>query len=209
MVALEFQFNRAVRIKYSIAQDTALTPVARLNAMAAASFEPPIYTVDEMSSWQAFTNASRSLPAFRPPIRYAGRALHDLFEPQFRAAAAERRVTAVFSDVDAAAAGAGAGEADSSSFGAAEGATDAEGGQPFHAGDRAHAAPVVRLGTGGAFSRRKQDGCRGRPTYVELGFLHRDRLRVGAGNPAVVHGQGQFVPWTRGGASDVTRRGPH
>ena len=92
VVALEFQFNRAVRIKYAIAQDTALTPVARLNAMAAASFEPPIYTVDEMSSWQAFTNASRSLPAFRPPIRYAGRALHDLFEPQFRAAAAERRL---------------------------------------------------------------------------------------------------------------------
>ncbi len=94
--------DRSVEIKQAIADDTSRTAEERLVALATSTFTQPIYNLDDMAAWQAFTNASRSRPRFAKAIEANGRALREIFTPLFAQAAADRGVTV---DADGAAFG--------------------------------------------------------------------------------------------------------
>lgn len=90
VVALESHLERSVAVTRAVAEQAYPDARETLQAMARASFEPPVFSVQEMAAWQAFTNASRSIEVFRAPIRAAAAALRELFEPQFALAARQR-----------------------------------------------------------------------------------------------------------------------
>ena len=102
VAALQAEFDEAMEEKQAILRDPALSPVEKLRRIARTSFTPPTYNHIDMSAWQAFTNASRSSPAYRKPIRRVGFALRRMTEPLFAQAARESGVEI---DADAAAFG--------------------------------------------------------------------------------------------------------
>ncbi|MEM7221664.1 MAG: TetR family transcriptional regulator C-terminal domain-containing protein [Pseudomonadota bacterium] len=80
---------QSMAVKQRIAEATALPAVERIKQMAKSSFEPPIYDLDKIAAWQAFTNASRSQASFNEVIRSVSEHLRELYEPVLAAAAAE------------------------------------------------------------------------------------------------------------------------
>jgi len=92
VVALQSQFSRAVALKREIANHPAKDAAETLKSMMKVSFSSPVYDREQMAAWQAFTNASRSNAAYRPPISRVGRELHRLFESLFAQAADARHI---------------------------------------------------------------------------------------------------------------------
>ena len=83
---------QAMAVKKAIATDRTLDAETAIKRMARSSFETPIFSPDAIAAWQAFTNASRSQPAFLDVIRRVSEHLQELYEPAFAAAAAQRHV---------------------------------------------------------------------------------------------------------------------
>ncbi len=92
LAALTDWFDLALGIKKDIAEDSALTAVAKIREIAHSSFANPSYSWDTAAAWQAFTNASRHNKAYAKPIRHASKFSNAIVEPLFARAAQERKI---------------------------------------------------------------------------------------------------------------------
>lgn len=93
VAALNSKFDDALRVKESIAKDLALTPVTKIELIAQSSFESPTFDWETVAAWQAFTNASRSIPVYDKPIRRLSQTFRKMVGPLFKAAANDRSMT--------------------------------------------------------------------------------------------------------------------
>ena len=90
VATLEAWFDEGLRNKREVVANQDLAPHEKLSQIVRLSFTPPTYRPDVIGAMQAFINASRSMPAYREPLKRFSQSWRAVVSPLIGEAAKAR-----------------------------------------------------------------------------------------------------------------------